>query len=243
MRDDGSASAQLFWERYFRYYDTLLESIPYKNVIDRYADYLRAEAGESILDAGTGTGNVATVLLSAGAHVTGIDFCEAALDRCRRKAPDGTFLWADLTEALPFASNRFDKVACCFVLHNLDADAHARTMSELQRVLKPGGLAAITVFARGFNPFELYVETFRARRRVSSLRETMAASFRHSVDTVRILYYLWRIKRSEQSGAIHFFSREELSDLVERGGFVLLELQSVIASQGFTAVCRKPVRS
>ena len=30
-----SDSAQRFWERYFRYYDTLLESIPYRDAVER----------------------------------------------------------------------------------------------------------------------------------------------------------------------------------------------------------------
>lgn len=235
-----TASAQQFWKRYFRYYDTLLESIPYKDVIDRYPVYLRPAPGELILDAGTGTGNVADILLSAGASVTGVDFCEAALERCRRKVPDGTFVRADLTKRLPFDSERFDKVACCFVLHNLEAGTHENTLRELGRVLKPGGLVAITVFAQGFDPLALYVETVRARRRVSSLRETLAAGIRHSMNTVRILYYLWRIKRREQSGAIHFFTGDALSKLIERSGFELIEREFVIASQGFTVVCRKP---
>ena len=92
-------SAQMFWKRYFAFYDTLNEAAPYRDMIERHAELLQPVANELILDAGTGTGNVAVELLAKKARVIGIDFCEAALEKCRQKAPQAEFRFADFDSA------------------------------------------------------------------------------------------------------------------------------------------------
>jgi ubiquinone/menaquinone biosynthesis C-methylase UbiE len=240
--ESKNGSARVFWRRYLRYYDSLLEAIPYRDMVEDYRDHLQPGAFDRILDAGTGTGNVATVLLSRGARVVGIDFCPEALERCRKKAPEGEFRFADLTEKLDFDSDDFDKIACCCVLHNLSRRDQDLAMMELHRVLKPGGLMALTVFATGFSRIKIYLESFRARWRGSDFGEAVLASLRFSLDTIRIVYYVGRIKRRDRSGEIHFFSRDELEELVERAGFELIALDPVLAGQAFTAVMRKPIQ-
>ena len=102
----GQVSGQDFWRRYFTFYDTLNEAIPYQQMIRRHVDLLRPLPQEEILDAGTG--NLALALLACGARVTGIDYVEAALDICRRQAPGVEFLFGDLTRRLELADSRFE---------------------------------------------------------------------------------------------------------------------------------------
>lgn len=236
-------SAQMFWKRYFFFYDTLNESVPYRQMVERHAAHLEAKSGELILDAGTGTGNVAVILLAQGADVVGIDFCEPALEICRKKDSRGDFRLGDLTQQLEFASDYFDKVSCCNVFQFLDPAVHAFAFGELFRVLKPGGLFAVTVFATGFNSMEVYRETLRARRKAGGLKDALLFSARYSLATLRILYYVWRIKKREQSGEYYFFDREGLQRLLEETGFEVLQLQPVFASQCITAVAKKPASS
>jgi ubiquinone/menaquinone biosynthesis C-methylase UbiE len=208
-------------------------------MVQQHADNLRAGSDDLILDAGTGTGNVAVILLAQGARVVGIDFCEDALERCRQKDPRGDFRFGDLTQQLDFQSNHFDKVSCCNVFQFLDPAVHELTFSELFRVLKPGGLFAITVFATGFSSIEVYRETLREKRKDSNLKDTMIFSIRYSLSTLRILYYVWRIKKREASGEYYFFNAEELRRRLEETGFEVLQLQPVFASQCITALARK----
>ena len=233
-------SAQRFWARYFYFYDTLNESIPYCEMVQRHADYLKAGTDDLILDAGTGTGNVAIIFLAQGARVIGIDFCEDALERCRQKDPRGEFRFGDLTQQLDFQSNYFDKVSCCNVFQFLDPGIHELTFSELFRVLKPGGLFAVTVFATGFSSSKVYRETLRQKRRESSLKDTIAFTIRYSLSTLKILYYVWRIKQREASGEYYFYKQEDLRRMLEKTGFEVLQMQPVFASQCITALARKP---
>lgn len=233
-------SDQRFWQRYFNFYDTLNEAIPYRQMIERHAELLEPRPGELILDAGTGTGNVAKALLNYGPRVIGIDFCEPALDICRRKAPGADFRFGDLTQRLEFDSDHFDKVACCCVFHVLSRESQEFAVRELFRVLKGGGTIAVTAFANGFSPARVYVETVREQRKTANLLGALAFVLRYSFNTLRIVYYVSRIKRREKSGEYNFFSRESLVRMMEEAGFEVRDVEKGFADQCVTVVATKP---
>jgi demethylmenaquinone methyltransferase / 2-methoxy-6-polyprenyl-1,4-benzoquinol methylase len=101
--------------------------------------------GDRVLDAACGTGDLAIADLGAGAgHVTGLDFSERMLERARRKTVvrKGALDWVqgDML-ALPFADATFDAATVGFGVRNVDD--LALSLSELRRVLQPGGRVAI----------------------------------------------------------------------------------------------------
>jgi len=98
-------------------------------------------AGDRVLDACCGTGDLAVAARKAGAGgVVGIDFSERMLERARRKAPDLEWLQADVL-ALPFEDASFDSAVVGFGVRNVeDLEAGIR---ELRRVLRPGGRLGI----------------------------------------------------------------------------------------------------
>jgi SAM-dependent methyltransferase len=111
---------------------------------------LRVRQGERLLDAGCGEGRHCFGALERGAHVVGLDLDAASLRAAagglRKRGEEigrlGAMLRGD-TFALPFADGSFDKVICSEVMEHVhDYTAAAR---ELARVLRPGGLAAITI--------------------------------------------------------------------------------------------------
>jgi ubiquinone/menaquinone biosynthesis C-methylase UbiE len=196
-----------------------------------------------ILDAGTGTGNVAVELLKRGGRVVGIDFVESALAMCRAKAPQGEFHFGDLTQPLSFAAGHFDKIACCCVLHVLDRSAQEFAVREFFRVVKPGGVVAITAFAEGFDPNRVYLETLRQRRQAGGLLDSIFFTLRHSINTARILYYVWRIRRRERSGEYNFLNAEGLARMLAAAGFEVVQTERTFAAQCVSALARKPVAS
>jgi ubiquinone/menaquinone biosynthesis C-methylase UbiE len=235
-----SAQLQRFWERYFYFYDTLNESPPYRRMVERHAQLLEPSTGDLILDAGSGTANVTAVLAVPGARVTGIDFCEPALERCRKKVPAAEFRVADLTRPLPFDTASFDKVACSLVLHYLVPERQRFALTELLRVLRPGGTLAISVFAAGFNTWRVYGETLRDRRQTDGIFPTISLGVRYLFNTARIFYYVWRIKRAEQSGDYRFATAEELREMLTTAGFAVTSVEPTMAGQCWTALAVKP---
>lgn len=98
-----------------------------------------AELGhcESVLDVGTGEGQLARHLLRAGAgRVTGVDPSNAQLATARARGGGAQYARAR-AGALPFPDGAFDAVLACLVFeHIVDVDA---AIAEVARVLAVGG--------------------------------------------------------------------------------------------------------
>lgn len=101
-------------------------------------------AGERVLDVACGNGNAALAAARRFAHVTGVDFVPALLEKARaRAAAAGLALEAREgdAEALPFADGAFDAVLSTFgVQFTPDQPRAAR---ELLRACRPGGRVAL----------------------------------------------------------------------------------------------------
>jgi demethylmenaquinone methyltransferase/2-methoxy-6-polyprenyl-1,4-benzoquinol methylase len=119
-----------------------------------------------ILDLATGSGDVAFALaktVSPAATVVGMDFCQPMLDEAEKKKQAAgssgakiTFRQGDGME-LPLAAGEFDAVTISFGLRNM-ADRH-RSLTEMRRVLRPGGRLYILEFSQpiaAFRPFYFF---------------------------------------------------------------------------------------
>ncbi|HEY8472339.1 MAG TPA: methyltransferase domain-containing protein [Natronosporangium sp.] len=104
--------------------------------------------GMAVLDAGCGVGSIALDIARriAPGRLTGIDVDPGQIEVARRSAADRgidnvVFETGSVT-ALPFPDGSFDAVYANAVLQYLPDPVHA--LSELRRVLRPGGLAAVS---------------------------------------------------------------------------------------------------
>jgi SAM-dependent methyltransferase len=114
--------------------------------------------GMRVLDVGCGGGRHTFACLKAGAHVVSLDAQRSEIDtvgamvgamHAAGEVPPGTRdggVVADLT-CLPFAESSFDRVIASEVLEHVVDDEAA--IAEVARVLRPGGLAALSVPAAG----------------------------------------------------------------------------------------------
>jgi len=101
-------------------------------------------AGRRILDAGCGSGVLFAALRDRGAIVTGFDKSAGMLEQARRRlGGDADLRVAELGSPLPFPGGAFDDVVASLVLHYLEDWGPALT--ELRRVLKPGGRLIVSV--------------------------------------------------------------------------------------------------
>ena len=121
-------------------------------------DRLGLRPGERLLDLGCGFGRHAFEAGRRGAHVVALDRADTELKEVRNtfgamaeagevdeSACVGT-VQGD-ANSLPFTDGAFDRIVASEVIEHVADDAGA--LAELARVLRPGGVLAVTVPAEG----------------------------------------------------------------------------------------------
>src|SRR3954466_4733349 len=142
------------------------------------AEFVGALApSDRALDLGVGDGRLATMIRAA--QLVGADVSQVALARARTRLPDAELVLVEPDEPLPFADNEFDLVTCIETLEHIRDVQLA--LSEIRRVLRPGGRLALTtpaasrfrVLFRGIeHPYSPHVRAF-SRRGLRTVLETM----------------------------------------------------------------------
>jgi demethylmenaquinone methyltransferase/2-methoxy-6-polyprenyl-1,4-benzoquinol methylase len=116
---------------------------------ERLVAMVAAPANTLALDLACGTGDIAGALAARGSRVIGLDVTHRMLQLARAKQSRAHFVAGDMM-SLPFASEQFDVVTTGYGLRNVPELAPA--LSEIHRVLKPGGLLLSLDFDRPDNP-------------------------------------------------------------------------------------------
>ena len=107
-------------------------------------DILNLENGLEILDVGCGAGKQCFSFqnyLKGKCKITGGDVSQELLDQAREEnTKTGNkidFIELDFNKKFPFEDNHFDLISCCFAIYY--AEDIPFTISEMHRILKPGG--------------------------------------------------------------------------------------------------------
>lgn len=134
----------------------------YQLHIPRLLDTIRWR-GKRVLEIGTGVGTDARQMIARGAAYTGVNIDRGSTELTKsalaRFGLPGVVQQADAT-ALPFASKSFDAVYSYGVLHHIPNVQQA--VSEIYRVLKPGGEILVMVYNR--SSINYYIEIMLLRR-------------------------------------------------------------------------------
>ena len=126
------------------FYDPLQTLIGGDSFRRSMIDEARIQPGQRVLDIGCGTGSLVVQLLRLHpeADVTGLDPDAKALARARRKAERAGVspkLERGFSDDLPYPDAAFHFVFSSFMFHHLKPEEQQATLSEVHRVLKPGG--------------------------------------------------------------------------------------------------------
>jgi len=159
--------------RWAPYYDFMVEvtCLGHAGMLRRMTvDNAQIHPGDSVLDVGCGTGEVALLAKTRtrAGKVYGIDpapeMIAVARNKAARKKLDIDFR-VGVIETLPFPDASMDVVTSSLMMHHLPQDLKARGLAEVYRVLKPGGRLLIADFLRPTGSFvsHLFIAVTRHR--------------------------------------------------------------------------------
>jgi SAM-dependent methyltransferase len=125
---------------------------------EAFVGRLRIPAGARVLDIACGSGNVSIPLARQGAEVTGVDIAPNLLAQARERAAAEN-LAAEFDEGdaeqLPYADASFDAAVSMFGA--MFAPRPEAVVSEVARILRPGGLLAMA----NWNPTSFTAQLFK----------------------------------------------------------------------------------
>jgi SAM-dependent methyltransferase len=105
--------------------------------LNEHTDLLTA--GMTVLELGCGNGDDCADLVGYGIDVVAFDQFVASLRRARRQAPGIRIVRGDMRCPLPFRNEQFDAVVASLSIHYFDWATSAAIVSEVRRVVRPGG--------------------------------------------------------------------------------------------------------
>jgi ubiquinone/menaquinone biosynthesis C-methylase UbiE len=132
----------------------LLTASNFHSYVTKWAEALGhpLKPESQVLDFGCGWGRVQRFFWhevdAANLHGVDVDFSAVAV--CRTLGVPGTFQTISPEGKLPFADQSFDLIYGLSVFTHLSLKSADHWMAELHRVLRPGGVLAITVESREF---------------------------------------------------------------------------------------------
>ena len=234
-----------YWKIGFqsRLYDRLSPEAYYDS-LRRAAEYVVLAEGETVLDAGCGSGMLLPFLtdpLNKGGTYLGIDLLAAGLHslklRARGLGLSVSTVQADLCRELPLADHSVACAVAHFSVYTIpEAKDRRRVYRELGRVLKPGGMLVVV------NPIRSYHAEDIIRASLESLKNH-GKSWRIKkflVYPLTLRLGLKHIERQLQSGFWHGYAPGELRDEVEAAGFAVERSEMVYGGCGDLVVGRKP---
>ncbi len=125
---------------------------PDSNFVSISFNLINSDIHKNILDYGFGSGNNMMPLLKRGFNVSGVEVSESALNitkqRLQKNSHKSNLQLLD-NGFIPFSDNIFDVVVAWQVLYYNDWEGLNRAVSEIERVLKPGGIFLGTMASVG----------------------------------------------------------------------------------------------
>jgi SAM-dependent methyltransferase len=123
--------------------EAVAANFEFRGRVQRCAELLEFR-GKDVLNVGAGIGWLERYAIGSGARsVSAVDVSPESLEVARKFAPRATFVLGSALE-LPFEADTFDAVTMFDVLEHLPPGTEAHALQEIRRVLRPGGLLALS---------------------------------------------------------------------------------------------------
>jgi len=145
---ESPAKTKGYLIRWGKFYDTVVNLLTLgqtKRLRTMTIDQAMLKPGERLLDVGCGTGGVtipAKKRIGLNGPVSGIDPSPEMIEVARKKAKNAGLeidFRIGVIESLPYADGSFDVVTSSLMMHHLPYDVQQKGLTEIYRVLSPGG--------------------------------------------------------------------------------------------------------
>ncbi|RLG31827.1 hypothetical protein DRN98_06190 [Methanosarcinales archaeon] len=146
-----ASSTKRWFDEWADDYDDILPRVrEYQKLVERIVEYARVRNGDTVLDIGCGTGYLSLKLMDVAAcRLVAIDLSSEMLKVFREKLyhlrsegndfSTGIELGSGDCLSLPFKDETFDVITSSVVMHHIRPERKQIALSEIHRVLKPGG--------------------------------------------------------------------------------------------------------
>jgi ubiquinone/menaquinone biosynthesis C-methylase UbiE len=142
-RSDGDMSSKDYFDQVASQWDAMRTAFFSEAVRETACAVAGIKPGQLAADIGAGSGFITEGLLQRGVRVIAVDQSQAMLSEMRRKFAGANLdLRLGEAESLPLDSASVDAVFANMYLHHVEHPALA--ISEMARLLKPGGRLVIT---------------------------------------------------------------------------------------------------
>jgi cyclopropane fatty-acyl-phospholipid synthase-like methyltransferase len=112
----------------------------YKDVLAKIITLAAPRPGYSVLDLGTGTGNLGLLFIRRGCNLWGTDFSAPMLEKAQQKLPSAHLFLHDLHLPLPAEiQHPFDRIVSAYVFHHFKLEEKIRILISLLPHLAAGG--------------------------------------------------------------------------------------------------------
>lgn len=174
-----------FWDKLSPKYDEFVEKywkIYKSSLLDKIADDI--SAGSTVLEVACGPGLVALKVAKKAKKVYGVDIAPLTIEEAKKKTRKMGIKNVEFSVedayALPFNSDMFDVAICNSSLHNMMEPQKA--LSEMKRVLKPGGMLIATVVGIGeSSKFKIAMAIFKFITKFPAFHKLNLNEFAHMI--------------------------------------------------------------
>ncbi len=201
-------------------------------------ELLNPQPGESILDAGCGTGAWTRKLAERGSVLYGCDSSEMMLGQAIHEEAGELmgiqYALVDITSSLPYADNQFDAIHCVAVLIHVEPDGCGNFFREAYKKLKSGGRILISTM----HP-NLYKEDSPNRTNKASWAQYTPLENRPSSES-QPFRELYRDSQGQVFDSIVWCHSEgSLTSLLEKSGFVVQKTQNMYITKAVLEACNQ----
>ena len=186
-------SAQNVWDQ--EYSDPIFTSFERKphQVVKDFLKYLRRTEkvdleNKTLLDVGCGIGkDVEYAIDNCGMQGMGCDVSPIAITEAKKFVPSGKFFVHDLAQKLSIESDSVDCALMVMVIHTLNQTERQACLSEIARVLKPGGYFFLKTLALPGDQHAKYlIKTFPGDEPNSFIHPDLHISeYVHSLEAIK----------------------------------------------------------